>query len=69
MLIDFALSYGQMNMKSNFVHMMMWNTFAPKCDKKWVQMCIHQLQLNPTICVGTSLGLSLGGCQKMDLDF
>jgi hypothetical protein len=54
-------------MDSNSACMMMWNTLAPKCDKQWVQVCIHQLQSNPTTCEGTGLGLSLGGVSKNEL--
>jgi hypothetical protein len=69
MLTNFALCHGQMNTNSNSTHKMMQNTFMPKCNERWVQMCIHQLQSNPTTHVGATLGPSLGGCKKMVPDF
>ncbi len=58
-------------MNSNSAQTMIWNKFAPRCDGRWVQVCIHQFQSNQTIHMGKNEGCSLGGVggQKKAFDF
>jgi len=68
MLTDFALCYGQMNINSTSVRMMMLTHLCQNATSDGCKCAsITSNQIPPL--VWEHLGPLLGGCMKMDLDF